>query len=85
MEGRRPSPRTSKPKEKISNPEYEARTKRVFIGGVEDKRRGGHFGLTDDISDLDLQEYFSKFGNVTKIDQKVWEDSGKKRLWLRGV
>ena len=67
------------PKEELGNPEYEARSKRVFIGGVEDERRGGHFGLTDDISDLDLQEYFSKFGNVTKIDQKVWEDNGKKR------
>lgn len=60
------------PKENIGNPKYEARW-RVFIGGVEDERRGGHFGLTDDISDLDLQEYFSKFGNVTKIDQKIWE------------
>ena len=57
----------------------------MFIGGVEGERRGGHSGLTDDISDLDLQEYFSQFGNVIKINQKVWEDSGKKRLWLRGV
>ena len=67
------------PKEELGNPEFEARSRKVFIGGADGERRGGHSGLTDDISDDDLQEYFSQFGNVTKVDQKIWEDSGKKR------
>merc|ERR1719154_705624 len=67
------------PKEELGNPEFEARSKKVFIGGAEGERRGGHSGLTDDISDNDLQNYFSRFGNVIKVDQKIWEDSGKKR------
>ena len=67
------------PKEELGNPEFEARSRKVFIGGPDGERRGGHSGLTDDISDTDLEDYFSQFGRVTKVDQKVWDDSGKKR------
>ena len=68
------------PKEDLGNPEVEARSKKIFIGGLEEDRRGGgHSGLTDDVTDADLQEYFSSFGPVTRVDQKVWEDTGKKR------
>merc|ERR1719300_632686 len=67
------------PKEDLGNPEFEARSKKVFIGGPEGERRGGHSGLTDDITDNDLMEYFNNFGNVTRVDQKVWDDTGKKR------
>ena len=68
------------PKEDLGNPEVEARSKKIFIGGLEEDRRGGgHSGLTDDVTDADLEEYFSSFGHVAKVDQKVWEDTGKKR------
>merc|ERR1719210_721992 len=68
------------PKEDLGNPEVEARSKKIFIGGLdEDRRGGGHSGLTDDVSDADLEQYFSSFGTVTKVDQKIWEDTGKKR------
>ena len=68
------------PKEDLGNPEVEARSKKIFIGGLdEDRRAGGHSGLTDDVTDADLESYFSTFGKVIKVDQKVWEDTGKKR------
>jgi len=40
---------------------------------------GGHSGLTDDVTDNDLETYFNQYGTCTSIDQKVWPDSGKKR------
>ena len=67
------------PKEELANPEVEARSRKVFIRGVEGERRGGHSRLTEDISVDDLQNYFSQFGNVIKVDRKIREDSGKKR------
>ena len=68
------------PKEDLGNPEVEARSKKIFIGGLEEDRRGGgHSGLTDDVTDADLEDYFSSFGAVTRVDQKVWDDTGKKR------
>ena len=67
------------PKEDLGNPEVEARSRKVFIGGPEGERRGGHSGLTEDVTDSDISDYFSKFGNVTRVDQKIWDDTGKKR------
>eukprot|EP00090_Calanus_glacialis_P013056 TRINITY_DN21669_c0_g1_i2.p1 TRINITY_DN21669_c0_g1~~TRINITY_DN21669_c0_g1_i2.p1 ORF type:complete len:1156 (-),score=367.81 TRINITY_DN21669_c0_g1_i2:274-3741(-) len=67
------------PKQDLGNPEAEAKVKKIFIGGAKDERVSGHSGLTDDISDGDLEDYFGQFGIVTKVEQKIWEDSGKKR------
>jgi len=67
------------PKQDLGNPEAEAKVKKIFIGGANDEKVSGHSGLTDDISDEDLEDYFGQFGVVTKVEQKVWEDSGKKR------
>jgi len=67
------------PKQNLGNPEAEAKVKKIFIGGPSDEKSAGHSGLTEDISDNDLEEYFGKFGTVTKVDQKIWEDTGKKR------
>lgn len=36
-------------------------------------------GLRDDISDADLKEHFAQFGNVTNVNQILWNDTGKKR------
>merc|ERR1719427_2363674 len=65
------------PKQDLGNPEVEARVKKVFYGG-SDEKVAGHSGLTDEITDTDLEEYFKKYGTVTKIEQKVWPDTGKK-------
>jgi len=65
------------PKQDLGNPEAEARVKKIFIGGSSEGK--GHSGLTEDISDDDLENYFGQFGTVTKVEQKIWEDSGKKR------
>lgn len=67
------------PKEDLGNPEMEARSRKLFIGGPEGERTRGHSGLTEDISDTDLEDYFNQFGRVLTVDQKVWQDSGKKR------
>merc|ERR1719290_741935 len=59
----------------------EARSKKLYISGARSygEQAMGHSGLTDDVTDNDLETYFSTFGTVTSIDQKVWPDSGKKR------
>merc|ERR1719233_640719 len=67
------------PKHDLGNPEAEAKVKKIYIGGANDERVSGHCGLTEDISDEDLEDYFGQFGIVTKVDQKIWEDTGKKR------
>jgi len=67
------------PKHDLGNPEAEAKVKKIYIGGANDERVSGHCGLTEDISDEDLEDYFGQFGIVTKVDQKIWEDTQKKR------
>merc|ERR1719250_458087 len=67
------------PKQDLGNPEAEAKVKKIYIGGANEERVSGHSGLTEDISDTDLEDYFGQFGVVTKVDQKVWEDTQKKR------
>ena len=58
----------------------EARVTKIYIGAPEDERGiGGQYGLDDTTTDNDLEEYFSQFGRVTKVDQLVWRDSGRKR------
>jgi RNA recognition motif-containing protein len=72
----------STPKEFAGIPDMEARSKKLYISGARsygEEAVGGHSGLTDDITDNDLEQYFSQYGTVTSIDQKVWPDTGKKR------
>jgi len=71
----------STPKEFSGIPDMEARSKKLYISGARSygEEAVGHSGLTDDITDNDLEQYFSQFGTVTSIDQKVWPDTGKKR------
>ena len=56
------------PKRDASKPESQMCVKKIFIGG-----------LSDDIDDDDLTDYFSTFGNVRNVDQLKWNDTGKKR------
>merc|ERR1712013_692936 len=67
------------PKQDLGNPEAEAKVKKIYIGGANEERVSGHSGLTEDISDIDLEDYFGQFGVVIKVDQKIWEDTQKKR------
>merc|ERR1711881_318196 len=69
------------PKEFAGIPDMEARSKKLYISGARSygEEAVGHSGLTDDITDNDLEQYFSQYGTVTSIDQKVWPDTGKKR------
>ena len=67
------------PKEDLGNPMAEVRTKKIYIGGPSDAVKIGHTGLTDDMSDEDLEEYFGQYGTVVKVVQKCWPDTGKKK------
>jgi len=72
----------STPKEFAGIPDMDCRSKKLYICGARSygqEATGGHSGLTDDVTDSDIETYFSQYGTVTSIDQKVWPDSGKKR------
>ena len=56
------------PRRESGKPESQMSVKKLFIGG-----------LTDDMSDDDLNDYFNKFGNVMNVEQLKWNDTGKKR------
>ena len=57
----------------------EARVTKIYIGAPEEEKNSGSFGLNENTSDEDLEQYFGQFGTVTKVEQLVWRDSGKKR------
>ena len=63
VECKRATPRSS-----AKSPEAQASVKKLFISN-----------LTEEMSDADLRNYFSKFGNVTVVEQMKWNDTGKKR------
>lgn len=46
----------------------EQKCQKIFVGG-----------LKDGIEDEDLKEYFSKFGNVVKVEQMMEKSTGRKR------
>jgi len=80
MDGRNTETTRATPKEQLGNPEAEARSKRLYIGGCSDARGSGSAsGLAESTSDTDLERYFGQFGRVLSVSQKVWQDSGKKR------
>ena len=55
------------------------RVTKIYIGAPEDEKNSGQYGLNDETTDDVLKEYFEQFGTVTKVDQLVWRDSGRKR------
>lgn len=57
----------------------EARVTKIYIGAPEDEKNSGMYGLNENTSDDDLEQYFGQFGKVIKVDQLVWRDSGRKR------
>ena len=56
------------PRNHSGKPEAQMSVKKIFIGG-----------LSDEISDDDLRDYFSQFGIVESVEQMKWNDTGKKR------
>ena len=56
------------PRRESGKPEAQMSVKKMFIGG-----------LSDEIDDDDLRDYFSQFGNVESVEQLKWNDTGKKR------
>ena len=66
------------PKHLVGKAEASIATNKAFIGPPEVRGRG-HSGLSEDITDADLRQYFGQFGTVLSVEQLVWSDSGKKR------
>ena len=53
-----------------------ASSTRVYIGQAPGGRSRG---LTEEIGDDDLRNYFDRYGTVTGVAQHRWEDSGRKK------
>ena len=61
MDGRNTETTRATPKEQLGNPEAEARSKRLYIGGCSDARGSGSAsGLAESTSDTDLERYFGQ-------------------------
>jgi len=68
LDGKTIETKRATPKSDAGKPEAQATVKKIFVGG-----------LSDEIEDEDLKEYFGEFGKVTNVDQLKWNDTGKKR------
>ena len=53
-----------------------ASSTRVYVGQAQGGRSRG---LTEEIGDDDLRNYFDRYGTVTGVAQHRWEDSGRKK------
>ena len=63
LETKRATPRSDSAK-----PESQMCVKKLFIGGV-----------SDEMEDEDIRDYFSQYGKVINVEQLRWNESGKKR------
>lgn len=63
LETKRATPRSD-----AGKPEAQVSVKKVFIGGV-----------SDEMDDDDIRDYFGQYGGVTNVEQMKWNDTGKKR------
>ena len=54
--------------QQISSPESSATVKKIFVAG-----------LRDDVSEEDITNYFSKYGNVLNVSLVTDKETGKKR------
>ncbi|XP_022171191.1 heterogeneous nuclear ribonucleoprotein A1, A2/B1 homolog [Myzus persicae] len=68
IDGRTVEPKRAVPKTDIGKPEAGATVKKLFVGL-----------LNDSITEEDLKEYFSPYGNVTSAALVVHKETGKKR------
>ena len=63
------------PREWKDNPEAKMRSKTLYIARIH----GPQVGRKEDISDADLEEYFSRYGKVTRVSQERETDGGEKK------
>ena len=63
LETKRATPRSDSAK-----PESQMCVKKLFVGGV-----------SDEMEDEDIRDYFSQYGKVINVEQLRWNESGKKR------
>ena len=70
--------RRAAPVHLLGKPEEDMQSLRVFLCPPEGCHKGLH-GLGEEISDQDLYQYFSQFGEVQNIRQVLREDTGRKK------
>ena len=63
------------PREWKSNPEAKMRNKKLYIASIH----GPQVVRNKDISDADVEEYFSSYGEVVGVSQERERDGGKKK------
>ena len=56
------------PRRDSGKPEAQMSVKKIFIGG-----------LSDEMEDDDIKDYFTQFGQIMNVEQLKWNDTGKKR------
>jgi len=78
MKGRKLDTKRQTPKHLVGQPESKVSSTKIHIGPPEIRDRG-QTGLSEEISDEDLIEYFGQFGKVVTVQQKRYENNGKKR------
>lgn len=64
LETKRATQRSNEPGKQDTH----AKVKKIFLGGV-----------TNEVEDEDIKDYFSQYGEVTMVEQKKWTETGKKR------
>jgi len=80
IQGRPVETRRQVAKQNVGKPEAKLEVDRIWIGPPDsDKKIKGHHGLSDAHTDEDLEEYFSQFGKVRKIQQLMWADQGSNK------
>ena len=68
----------ARPRHLLGSTKSKVTTTKLFIGPPR-KIEKVHCGLSENISDRDLAQHFSKFGRIVKTHQFRWRDSGKKK------
>ncbi|XKL59439.1 hypothetical protein PGB90_000455 [Kerria lacca] len=68
IDGRTVEPKRAIPRNEIHSPETNATVKKLFIAGIK-----------DDVTEDQLKEYFSEYGNVTNVTIVSDKATGKKR------
>ncbi|XP_065210502.1 heterogeneous nuclear ribonucleoprotein A1, A2/B1 homolog [Planococcus citri] len=68
INGRTVEPKRAVPRNEIHNPEANSTVKKLFVAGIK-----------DDVSEDNMREYFTQYGNVVSVVIVTEKDTGKKR------